>query len=92
MKLKILIIKNILLNLFYQLIDKWKNKGLLRRCKIKKGTSLEKQILKIYSIYQKKTKDLNAFDFGDLMLFSVKLFENHNDIRLKFIENILNIS
>ena len=34
-----------------------------------------------YEIYQKKTKDLNAFDFGDLILFCVKLFEEHEDIR-----------
>ena len=41
---------------------------------------MEKQILKVYSIYQKKTQDLNAMDFGDLILFTVKLFENNNDI------------
>ena len=29
----------------------------------------------------KKTKDLNAFDFGDLILFCVKLFEEHKDIK-----------
>ena len=40
-----------------------------------------KSILKVYEVYQKKMKDLNAFDFGDLILFCVKLFENHNDIR-----------
>ena len=62
-------------------IDNWKNKGLMYEdVKIKKGNSLEKQILKVYSIYQKKTQDLNAMDFGDLILFTVKLFENHNDI------------
>ena len=40
-----------------------------------------KSIQKVYKIYQNKTKDLNAFDFGDLILFSVKLFEEHNDIK-----------
>ena len=30
---------------------------------------------------KKKTKDLNAFDFGDLILFCVKIFEEHKDIR-----------
>ena len=43
--------------------------------KIKKSNSLESQILKVYSIYQKKTQDLNAMDFGDLILFTVKLFD-----------------
>ena len=49
--------------------------------KIKKSNSIIKSILKVYEIYQKKTKDLNAFDFGDLILFCVKLFEEHQDIK-----------
>ena len=63
-------------------IDQWKNKGLLPRdVKLNKSSSIIKSILKVYEIYQNKTKDLNAFDFGDLILFSVKLFEDHHDIR-----------
>ena len=62
-------------------IDNWKNKGLMHEdVKVKKNNPLETQILKVYSIYQKKTQDLNAMDFGDLILFTVKLFENNNDI------------
>ena len=62
-------------------IDGWKNKGLTYdKVKIKKNNSLESKILKVYEIYQNKTKDLNAMDFGDLLLFSVKLFENNEDI------------
>ena len=57
-------------------IDNWKNKGLMHDdVKIKKISTLEKQILKVYAIYQKKTQDLNAMDFGDLILFTVKLFD-----------------
>jgi DNA helicase II / ATP-dependent DNA helicase PcrA len=63
-------------------IDQWKNKGLLPKdVKIEKSGSIIKSILKVYNIYQNKTKDLNAFDFGDLILFCVKLFEEHKDIR-----------
>ena len=63
-------------------IDQWKNKGLLpNEVKIEKSGSIIKSILKVYKIYQNKTKDLNAFDFGDLILFCVKLFEEHSDIR-----------
>ena len=63
-------------------IDQWKNKGFLPKdVKIKKSGSIIKSILKVYEIYQKKTKDLNAFDFGDLILFCVKLFEENKDIR-----------
>ncbi len=67
--------------LILSIIDKWKNKGLLPNELNKVTNTLEKKILEIYRIYQIKTKDLNAFDFGDLMLFSVKLFETHKDIR-----------
>ena len=35
------------------------------------------------------TKDLNALDFGDLILYIVQLFEKNNDI--KIFEIILNI-
>ena len=63
-------------------IDQWKNKGLLPKdVKLEKSGSIVKSILKVYEIYQNKTKDLNAFDFGDLILFCVKLFEEHKDIR-----------
>ena len=63
-------------------IDQWKNKGLLpNEVKLEKTNTIVKSILDVYKIYQNKTKDLNAFDFGDLILFSVKLLENHKDIR-----------
>ena len=63
-------------------IDQWKNKGLLPKdVKKEKIGSIIKSILKVYEVYQNKTKDLNAFDFGDLILFCVKLFEYHQDIK-----------
>ena len=69
-------------------IDQWKNKGLLPKdVKIEKSGSIIKSILKVYKIYQEKTKDLNAFDFGDLILYCVKLFEEHKDIREIYQKN-----
>ena len=69
-------------------IDQWKNKGLLPPdVKLKKTGTIIKSILKVYEIYQNKTKDLNAFDFGDLILFGVKLFEDHKDIRKIYQNN-----
>ncbi len=69
-------------------IDKWKNKGLLPLdVKLEKTNSIEKAILKVYTIYQAKTKDLNACDFGDLILYCVKLFEDHKDIREIYSKN-----
>ncbi len=62
-------------------IDQWKNKGQLpNNVRLEKSDNIIKSILKVYDIYQKKVKDLNAFDFGDLILFCVKLFEDHRDI------------
>jgi len=62
-------------------IDKWKNKGLYPDDVIlKKKNTLEKNFLAIYKIYQKKLIDLNAADFGDLILHTVKIFENYKDI------------
>ncbi len=63
-------------------IDQWKNKGLLPKdVKVEKSGSIIKSVLKVYEVYQNKTKDLNAFDFGDLILFCVKLFEENKDIK-----------
>ena len=53
-------------------IDQWKNKGLLPKdVKENKLGTVIKSILKVYQIYQSKTKDLNAFDFGDLIYFQL---------------------
>ena len=64
-----------------------KTKVYFQRYKIKKTSSLIKSVLKVYDIYQNKTKDLNAFDFGDLILFCVKLFEEHKEIREIYQKN-----
>jgi len=70
------------------LIDRWKNKGLLPDdVKLSKKHIFENQILKVYKIYQKKIKDLNACDFGDLILYCVKLFEQNHDIRNIYSNN-----
>jgi DNA helicase-2/ATP-dependent DNA helicase PcrA len=69
-------------------IDKWKNKGLLPEdIKEEKFTGLEKSIFKVYKIYQSKIRDLNACDFGDLILYCVKLFENNSDIQKIYSNN-----
>jgi len=62
-------------------IDKWKNNGLIPAKVIpnKKNFS-ESGILKIYKIYQQKLLDLNACDFGDLIMHTVIIFEKNKDI------------
>ena len=70
------------------LIDQWKNKGLLPdEVKLSKKHIFENQILKVYKIYQAKIRDLNSCDFGDLILYCVKLFEKNSDIRKIYSNN-----
>ena len=62
-------------------IDQWKNKGWYPdEVQLKKREVLEKGFLSIYKIYQSKLLNLNACDFSDLILHSVKIFEKNPDI------------
>ena len=62
-------------------IDKWKNNGLIPAKVIpNKKNFNESGILKIYKIYQQKLLDLNACDFGDLIMHTVIIFEKNKDI------------
>ena len=63
------------------IIDKWKNKGFYPNdVTLKRKDPLEKNFLNIYKIYQQKLIDLNAADFSDLILHTVKIFEKYKDI------------
>jgi len=69
-------------------IDKWKNKGFYpEKVILKQKDVIEQGILKIYKIYQKKILDLNACDFGDLILHCVNIFENNSDIKNIYSNN-----
>ena len=69
-------------------IDQWKNKGLLPdEVKPSRKNIFENQILKVYKIYQNKIRDLNSCDFGDLIMYCVKLFEKNPDIRKIYSNN-----
>ncbi len=70
------------------IIDQWKNKGWYPEDVIlKKKEVLEKAFLGIYKIYQSKLLDLNACDFSDLILHSVKVFEKNPDITEMYSKN-----
>ena len=70
------------------IIDRWKNKGFYpNEVIIKKNDVFEKTVLPLYKIYQQKLLDLNACDFGDLILHVVKIFENNSDIREIYANN-----
>ncbi len=70
------------------IIDQWKNKGWYPEDVVLKKTEvLEKNFLNIYKIYQSKLLDLNACDFSDLILHSVKIFERNPDITEMYSKN-----
>ena len=80
--------KKISPNYILAVIDKWKNKGWYpSEVELKKSDLLETQFLKIYKIYQEKLINLNACDFGDLLLHCVKLFETNPDICQIYAKN-----
>ena len=81
-------IKKISPNFIISLINKWKNLGWYpENVILKKNDSLEKNLLKIYKIYQSKLIDLNACDFGDLILHCVSTFERNRDINEMYSKN-----
>ena len=64
------------------IIDRWKNKGFYpSEVIVSKNDIYEKTVLPLYKIYQQKLLDLNACDFGDLILHVVKILERNLDIR-----------
>ena len=81
-------IKKISPNFIIALINKWKNFGWYPDdVVLKKAESLEKNLLKIYKIYQSKLTNLNACDFGDLILHCVSIFEKNIDINEMYSKN-----
>jgi DNA helicase II / ATP-dependent DNA helicase PcrA len=70
------------------IIDRWKNKGFYPNdVIINKNDIYEKTVLPLYKVYQQKLIDLNACDFGDLILHVVKILERNLDIREIYSNN-----
>ncbi len=70
------------------IIDKWKNRGQYpNEVIVNQKDIYEKTILPVYKIYQQKLIDLNACDFGDLILHVVKILEKNIDIREIYSKN-----
>ena len=70
------------------IIDRWKNKGFYpNEVIVNKNDIYEKMVVPLYKIYQQKLLDLNACDFGDLILHVVKILEHNLDIRKIYSNN-----
>ncbi|MEO1793711.1 MAG: 3'-5' exonuclease, partial [Pseudomonadota bacterium] len=68
------------------LIDSWKNRGLVPD-KVPRGEAFafgNGKGAALYSAYQRRLKELNAVDFGDLLLETVSLFQKHNDVLAEY--------
>ncbi len=59
-------------------IDQWKNHGTLPAAAARNARDIdEEQSAELYALYQRLLAEANALDFGDLLLQTVQLFENH---------------
>jgi len=68
------------------LIDTWKNRG-LAPADVPKGEAFafgNGRGSELYAAYQTRLKELNACDFGDLLLECVRLFRNHPDVLAQY--------
>ncbi|MFA5949816.1 MAG: UvrD-helicase domain-containing protein [Hyphomicrobium sp.] len=68
------------------LIDSWKNRGLTPG-KVPAGEAFAfggGKGAAIYAAYQRRLKELNAADFGDLLLEMLRLFTEHPDILAEY--------
>lgn len=67
-------------------IDNWKNRGLLPN-KVQGGEAFvfaDGRGAELYAQYQKRLKDLNAADFGDLLLECLRLFQENPGVLAEY--------
>jgi DNA helicase-2/ATP-dependent DNA helicase PcrA len=68
------------------LIDSWKNRGLTPD-QVSKGEAFSfanGKGAELYAAYQVRLKELNACDFGDLLLECLRLFREHPDVLAEY--------
>ncbi len=68
------------------MIDGWKNRGLVPK-RVPEGESFafaNGRARDLYALYQQRLKELNAADFGDLLLENLRLFQEHPDVLAKY--------
>ncbi|MDC3002537.1 UvrD-helicase domain-containing protein [Paracoccaceae bacterium] len=67
------------------LIDRWKNRSWLpAEVPSSESTAFNNQGTELYEQYQKRLKQLNAVDFGDLLLYCIEIFKKNQDILKKY--------
>jgi len=66
-------------------IDEFKNSGLTPD-QVPTGSPYETTLARVYALYQERLKRCNAADFGDLLLLTVRLFDEHPAVLEKYRE------
>ncbi|MBI5560403.1 MAG: UvrD-helicase domain-containing protein [Deltaproteobacteria bacterium] len=72
-------------------IDHAKNEGLYPEDIARGGDFPSKRVAEVYSLYQKKLREMNAMDFGDLICEVLRLFKNHPDVLARYRENFRHV-
>lgn len=63
------------------LIDRWKNRGWgPEQLPADEAAAFNHRGGELYTLYQRRLKELNAVDFGDLLLHVVHIFQRHEDV------------
>jgi DNA helicase II / ATP-dependent DNA helicase PcrA len=63
------------------LIDGWKNRALLPdQVPVADASAFDGRGIDLYRAYQARLRDLNATDFGDLLLHCIRIFREHEDV------------
>lgn len=65
-------------------INRWKDRGWTAENILEMADDPRDTIVRIYPQYQQRLKILNALDFGDLLLFSLQLFQKCPDVLEKY--------
>jgi len=66
-------------------IERWKDRGLLPRdVEAEKSELANGKMPKLYAMYQERLRDLNACDFGDLLLHQLTLLRENPDVLESF--------
>ncbi len=67
------------------IIDGWKNRALTPdKVPSSDAGAYNHKGIKLYAQYQARLKELNACDFGDLLLHMVTIFQNHGDVLAQY--------
>ncbi|MEQ3711062.1 MAG: UvrD-helicase domain-containing protein [Tateyamaria sp.] len=67
------------------IIDGWKNKALTPdKVPASDGGAYNHKGVELYAQYQARLKELNACDFGDLLLHMVTIFQDHPDVLAQY--------